>query len=47
MEELLHFFRLAEKHFLFQALDKGVDVGCLGSVDFEQVEDSVFEVFNF
>ncbi len=44
LEELLHLLGLVEEHLLFKALDEGVDIGWLGGVNLEEVEDSVFEV---
>ena len=47
MKKFLHLLGFIEEHLLFEALDQGIDVGWLGGVDFEEVEDTIFEVFDF
>lgn len=47
MDKLFHFLRFIKEHLLFKALDKGIDIGGMRSVDFEEMKDSVFKVFDF
>ncbi len=46
VEEFLHFLWFVEEHLLFERVDERIDVGGLGGVDFEEVEDSILEVLD-